>query len=516
MILCKLLYYRYLDLTRHRQIALFGHLIYASLILISTRMNLTPLACAPKFQSGSQSLIVSCGHFSSGHPEVSSPGGDGTNQSNNVRMGEQDMRMKLLAAAIGAAALGSGSNAKAADLGGNCCADLEERVAELEATAARKGNRKVSLTITGWVQSQLFWFDDGVESNVYVVDTETDLSSNVKFTGSAEISPGWKAGYALQLNNLGTTSFLASNERTTRGSLPIQVDFSYWFIQSDTLGKLSVGKQSLSADNAVITTDFSGTLFPANNVTFDGAFLRLAVNGAYLPGLPTWQETTFWCEGVGVGIGSDCAGGRLNGVRYDTPTFAGFTLSGSWGEDDYWDVTLRYAGEFSGFKMAFATSYAEMTDENILGVGIEKQNDNQYFQVGGMVKHLASGLWIHGTWAQNSIDDGPNHRPVPDNVHWYVKAGWTTKFSSLGNTNFYGEFSNYADGFRSGVLINGALLADSSADRWGIGAVQEIDAAAMSLFAKWRRHEGEVTDVNGVTTNFDDVDMFLAGAVIFY
>ena len=33
--------------------------------------------------------------------------------------------------------------AQAADLGGDCCADLEERIAELEATTARKGNRKV-------------------------------------------------------------------------------------------------------------------------------------------------------------------------------------------------------------------------------------------------------------------------------------------------------------------------------------------------------------------------------------
>ncbi len=31
---------------------------------------------------------------------------------------------------------------QAADLGGDCCADLEERVAELEATTVRKGNRK--------------------------------------------------------------------------------------------------------------------------------------------------------------------------------------------------------------------------------------------------------------------------------------------------------------------------------------------------------------------------------------
>ena len=60
-------------------------------------------------------------------------------------------RMAILAAMglfMGGVAMPS---AKAADLGGDCCADLEERVAELEATTARKGNRKMSLTITGQI-----------------------------------------------------------------------------------------------------------------------------------------------------------------------------------------------------------------------------------------------------------------------------------------------------------------------------------------------------------------------------
>src|SRR6476620_1191680 len=50
------------------------------------------------------------------------------------------------------------ASASAADLGGNCCADLEERVAELEATTARKGNRKVSLTVSGHVNEAVMWF----------------------------------------------------------------------------------------------------------------------------------------------------------------------------------------------------------------------------------------------------------------------------------------------------------------------------------------------------------------------
>lgn len=43
------------------------------------------------------------------------------------------------------------ATADAASLGGDCCADLEERVAELEVTALRKGNRKISLKISGHV-----------------------------------------------------------------------------------------------------------------------------------------------------------------------------------------------------------------------------------------------------------------------------------------------------------------------------------------------------------------------------
>lgn len=61
----------------------------------------------------------------------------------------------LLTSAFSLALLPGMGAANAADLGGDCCADLEERVATLEATTARKGNRKVSLTISGWVNHSM-------------------------------------------------------------------------------------------------------------------------------------------------------------------------------------------------------------------------------------------------------------------------------------------------------------------------------------------------------------------------
>ncbi|MEE8297158.1 MAG: porin, partial [Hyphomicrobium sp.] len=132
------------------------------------------------------------------------------------------MRKYGFSALVAAGLLAGGltaSSASAADLGGNCCADLEERIAELEATTARKGNRKVSLTISGWVAEQVMWWDDDFtdESNVYVGGIGTTLSSHFKMTGSAQISPGWSAGYVIHVEVFGSETLLMTNQDRATG-----------------------------------------------------------------------------------------------------------------------------------------------------------------------------------------------------------------------------------------------------------------------------------------------------------
>src|SRR5256714_15538211 len=94
-------------------------------------------------------------------------------------------RLALVAAAgmfMGGVAMPS---AKAADLGGDCCADLEERVAELEATTARKGNRKMSLTITGQVNRLIMAWGDGHPHGIYYGIDKANNSSRFSFLGEA-------------------------------------------------------------------------------------------------------------------------------------------------------------------------------------------------------------------------------------------------------------------------------------------------------------------------------------------
>ncbi len=87
--------------------------------------------------------------------------------------------------------------AKAADLGGDCCADLEERVAELEATTVRKGNKKVSVQIYGKVNRAMMFWDDGAEQNTYVVNNYNELP-RTGIKGNAKIGGDWSAGYRLE------------------------------------------------------------------------------------------------------------------------------------------------------------------------------------------------------------------------------------------------------------------------------------------------------------------------------
>ena len=412
-------------------------------------------------------------------------------------------------AAAGLLAGGLATSANAADLGGNCCADLEERVAELEATTARKGNRKVSLTISGWVAEQVTFWDDGVESNAYVGGIGTTLGTNVKFTGQAQIAPGWTAGYVLHLEADGSDTLAGTNQSTPDGpglytgnTNYVQTLQSYWFIKSDHLGKIGVGLQSMVSDNLAILVDGSGSLVPANWVTFDvGGYSYRRTDG-------TLSNSTIIGAG-GCNGGGDCYGVPANSVRYDSPTFAGFSGSAAWGEDDVWDIGLRYAGELHGFKLAAAISYGETTSGNsgpvAAGGGVLFTPDSQYTQVGAYAQHVATGLFLLVNYGNLDIGTGGAlNQDARNSETWYLKGGIRTKCLPFGATIAYGEWDENNDGARSG----------SESEFWGLGVVQEVDAAAMSLWLSYRQFSAEDGITGAGHENLQDFDMVKFGALI--
>jgi hypothetical protein len=456
--------------------------------------------------------------------------------------GEFHMRSTSLAALVAAGVLAGGfaTIASAADLGGNCCADLEERIAELEATTARKGNRKVSLTISGFVAQQVLAWDDGEESNVYITDTgSVSIGTHVKFTGQATIAPGWSAGYVLKLEAIQNDSLLVNADADNGGGInamgavaggggAVEVESSYWFVKNDQLGRLSVGKQSSAADNQAILPDGSGTLVVANYVMYDVNAFEIKFKGGGGTGI-TWGAlaTCATLDGGG-GTAADCDGYPNNNVRYDSPVFAGFSLSASWGEDDIWAVSGRYSGEFNGVKLAAAIAYVESKDENGPG-GLEQFDsfDTAALQIGAYVEHVPTGLFVYGAYGQDYIDTpGAQGREEGDN--YYIKAGLRTRMNALGHTIFYGEYGQNNDKFSNNLFFDGDgdidddPITSTKLRQYGLGVVQEVDAAAMSVWLAWRHYEADIDGVEdfgeespeSFSLNTEDLDIIKAGALI--
>jgi hypothetical protein len=395
------------------------------------------------------------------------------------------------------AVLSTGGNtlAAAADLAGNCCADLEERIAELEETTARKGNRKVSLTITGYVTKQIMFWDDGVESNAYINDLGPTQATNFRFTGEATIAPGWKAGYMMRIQDL-TDNPMGSNQDMDSTNMGLNVQMAHWYIASKEFGKLAVGRNALAAKSAAMFTDLSGTQVIANYVLFDGGGFFMRSNGAFITDAGgnrvTWGNLGY-CYAQQRPWGGDCDGIVMNGVRYDSPVMAGFSVSASYGEDDDWEMAGRYTGTVSGFKLAFGIGYSVNTDENTQPPPISLSKDSAVFQAGGYAQHLATGLFLHAAYGEEDNNGKTTLAGFtePDSHQWYVKGGIRRQWMQLGHTVLYGEAGTYIDQMGPVALSAGATSSEFT--RWGLGVVQEIDAASMSIWLKYREHTADVT-----------------------
>lgn len=398
-----------------------------------------------------------------------------------------------------------GASAQAADLGGDCCSDLEERVAELEATTARKGNRKVSLTISGWVNEAVFFWDDGTESNVYI-GTNSLEQSRFKFAGEAKINKDWSAGYTIEIGLLGASS-ASFSQTSTGGSNSLSVRKSSWFIKSKTYGKVTVGQDGTSTYHLLDDADGANTRNYA-----DAEAARVAM-GSFLTrsnGVtgPKWGDIM-----QGFNNGTPGQDGRRNIVRYDSPEFAGFVASVSWGEDDLWDTSLSYKGKIQDIKLLGRIGYGESTDPDSTKCGGPVADFKcTWWGAAGTAMHEPTGLYVYGGYGQQTVD---SLGALDDtSTTWFVQAGIERKWHELGKTTIFGEYRN--DDVGAAFISGGTTLASKGAnlDFWAAGIVQNIEAAAMDLYVIYRHAEGEYTATNNANVSLDDFDMVMSGARI--
>jgi predicted porin len=462
------------------------------------------------------------------------------------------LRSALFAGAIVTIVLGLGATAFAADLGGNCCADLEERIAELEATTARKGNRKVSLEVYGQVNEGILFWDDGGESNAYLV-TNDNARSRFGLRGKAKINDEWEAGYRLEIG-VRTTNSKRFDQDDAQAAADSGFDLrdSNWYLKSKSLGAVYVGLGT-TATNMITEINLSQTanFSKYSDVEDSGLGLRLrsASNGQL--GALTWRRL--------LGDGGDQPGEgerAINNIRYESPVWNGFTVSGSWGADDLYDAALRYTGEAAGFKYAAGIGYGVILDNNQTqsvcpsapALKGADGSDTRCHQFGGSlsIMHEKTGLFANvaaGTktdeiLTQTAVFSGTGADDSQD--FWAIQAGIEQKLNSLGKTTFYGEYYNYNGGANQRRTVDGrdggvadalnpfAAGGDSAVwstgvDMYGAGVAQGIDAAAMVLYVSYRHYEADLAVrqiAGGVASGpianvaLEDLDVVLGGGLI--
>ena len=420
-------------------------------------------------------------------------------------------------------------SAKAADLGGDCCADLEERVAELEATTARKGNRRMSLTVSGQVTRSILYWNDGDRSGTYAGLENHVQSSRFTFSGAARISPNLQAGFEFMtemnagartstvnqdsVDGITTTSLVGLNVGAD-GTLAVRT--ANWWLEDKTLGRVTVGRLDLRGPVGTIDLGGISTVAQASYGLSGGGFFMAGQNGV-IPGVQ-----------LGALVGPTYGGDRIEGIRWDSPSIAGFVAQAAWGEDDVWSASLRYAGEFGGFRVAAGIGYQSMDPNNTATFDGGLDDANGFLRRGESewagslaVMHVASGLFAQGHYGRTEFFNG-------NEAHtWLVQAGITKNWFGIGNTSLYGEYAE-AHGYFGGqgtafgdTAPTQATLFTQGADRdsevtiFGLGVVQQIDAAAMELYLGWRRFELDSLTVGGVEQGpTRDLDLVHGGARI--
>ncbi len=408
-----------------------------------------------------------------------------------------------LAALIAGGMMVATSSANAADLGGDCCADLEERVATLEATTARKGNRKVSLKIYGQVNQAIMFWDDGNESDAYVLDNDNS-SSRFGFKGKAKINHDWSAGYKIEIEVESASS--VGVDRDTDDNTGFNLRKSFLYVKSKTLGKLSIGQNSVATDDITHDTQTSKTSkFVQPDIKYGRDFELVNSTGGLIG--TEWGQLC----GAGTSDGDQCfdVGGRQNSIRYDTPTIGGFKLSAAWGENDFWDVALRYKGKFDQFKVGAGIGYAKWDGDDANG------DEDESFAASASIMHTPTGIFVNGAYRHHEVDFGAT---TAESDSYYIQAGIRQRWNSLGKTTIWGDYMNSEDGLLVGEdsaqTFGGNVATGSEYERFGFGIAQDIDAAAMQVYAVYQHNQADIDTAAGSVAGIEDFDVFVLGGII--
>ncbi|WP_425045408.1 porin [Primorskyibacter sp. S87] len=332
-----------------------------------------------------------------------------------------------------------------------------------------------SVTLYGQFNPAWQSVDDGVEKYNNLVDS-THSNSRVGLwvrqpTSAGQFSFNFETALGLRQSNMVSQNFKPDALHWRRVNIR-KVDFA---LETDRAGKFYFGQGSMASD-LIAHSDLSGTALVIYSAIGDSS-------GGF-----RFRDTTGALTGPTIGAATpDFDGGRRGRIRYDSPSFSGFTVSASYGEEilaqnvDFkaTDITLRYKGEFGATKMVAGLAYAH-----------RKPNANTTLK-----DTLGSFSLLHESGFNFTMAAGSRQNA---GSYTYAKFGYQADWLAVGKTAlaidyYHGRDTGLTNGSRAKVL--------------GVGAVQKFDSQNVEAYLGLRKYE-----YSQPGTAYQDISSLFMGA----
>ena len=387
--------------------------------------------------------------------------------------------------------------ARAADLGGDCCADLESRVAELEATTVRKGNKKISVTLSGRVNANMLFWNDGAgfdtntkpfgdSTDVYFGNNHGGSESNFNLSGSGKLSADWTAGFYMEIrNDFGVSA--TADQLTDQHGPQLSPQNMYVYLSSKRVGEIRLGRSGSASGDGYYVDYGASTLGGLSGGRNNGDFFLRDNTGAL-------TTTTYG----GITVESTDTGG-VNRIWYATPNLGGIVGKIALGGDSETDASLTYHGKHGSVNLAAGVAWDDFR---------ELEGDYTNVGVSASIYEESSGLFFTGAWGQQ--DD---HKAATSNPnYWFIHGGWQKNVTGAGLTTVDAQYHR----------SNNGIGNDINSHNFGVGIDQALDSVASNIYLRYQRHTLD-TDVTGLklqggapaaVTNTQSIDSVIMGMIV--
>jgi len=315
--------------------------------------------------------------------------------------------------------------------------------------AITSGQERVKLAISGQVNRAVNLIDDGKNTDLYFVDSDAS-NTRVRFVGTAKATDDLTLGSRIEIAATSNESGDVSQNSEDSGDF-FNVRWADVTLASKSYGKLWLGKGDTASNNtAEVDLSKVDVVAYASVADIAGGMLFRQSSGNH--SLTDVSVSDAFKDQDGLS--------RQNRVRYDTPTFWGFSLAGSAVSDQRYDGALFWGGQGYGLKVAAAVAIANPNKDNT-----DLQYDGSF-----SILHEATGLNLTASAGLLDRDD------EGDPTNLYVKGGWLTRFFPVGQSAFgvdYTRSVNLPTGRDDGYSV-------------GVAAVQQFENYGTELYLQYR------------------------------